>query len=549
MTVFETIRCARKNSWIIAAIVFFVIFKFWLIGVMWDGRSIPPEPDDTYQYVAHIASVIDCPSIIFCPYPGVSMSDHTGVTYLSYRTLLGLVGTITGYSPEAIFKASFYAGTVLLAIVLIAFVSSFTKDKKLIAWSLLFLSFYHGTGESHGFFWVVPSFFSMLLFFILVVFIERKGWKNPFHWWLMIPIVFLYVFSHPISEYLVLILPLYGLIRFFITRKKDWELWKKIIYVLALVFLAYLLQSEYLTFISQKNYYGVQESIIQARSAVSNLLPASDKLAESTEQSPESWYSITASKYMGFLGQRVNTLNAVYFRWIFPHWLATLPFVLVLWILYKEKQYPLLSLYFSSFFFFIIATFLNEFGFRSAIILWPLTYLMYGMGSWYVLGYLKEVRLAIPRYILVSFFGVGIMGFFLLNTLFAFVFNSNINERNNYFIDESFSTYLIKHSSPETTISLPSDAIRTKGGATVFFRNGQASLSEHPDYIVLRDQQESMNINTDRDSWWNQLVSSITSLFGFRQANQDQPRKSEVPQGYFLEKKFGPMKIYRKNTR
>src|SRR3989304_1694939 len=105
------------------------------------------------------------------------LSSRTGCVYLSYRLFFGWLAKITQLSSQTIYHFGFYLGTLFLAFTLYPFIKIFSNNKNLIAWSIFFLSLYHGLGETHGFFWVVPSFFSVLLFLILATYTVRNEVK------------------------------------------------------------------------------------------------------------------------------------------------------------------------------------------------------------------------------------------------------------------------------------------------------------------------------------------------------------------------------------
>jgi len=104
-----------------SVIMFFILWKFFLIHILWQDRSFPPEPDDSYNYISQIAAIADCKGFHFCSYPGVSMGDSTGFVYLSYRLFFGWLAKITQLSSQTIYHFGFYLGTLFLAFTLYPF--------------------------------------------------------------------------------------------------------------------------------------------------------------------------------------------------------------------------------------------------------------------------------------------------------------------------------------------------------------------------------------------------------------------------------------------
>lgn len=538
-------RILKEHRWLFFAAIFFVLWKFFLIGILWSDRSIPPEPDDSYEYVAHIASVSHCDSGITCPYPSVSFSDHSGFSYLSYRLLLGGIGRIFDIPPETLYHFGFFLGTILLLPVLIMFLRSLTPNKHLVAWSVFFLALYHGTGETHGFFWVVPSFFSALLFFLLFSLVSGKQALSRKFLFYTGTATIAFVFSHPMSVYITLILPLFALTFCALSRHIDKMLIQKILIVVSISILASLGQGQYLKQKSQINYYGINQSMQQTRESIENII-FPDTAKERTPKAYVLGYSVTRHIDAGLFRQRLETLRVTYFRYIAPHWLALLPFLVALWILWKKQEYHVISLYVSSLVFFVVATFFHEFGFRSAIILWPMTFVLFAFASWHGFSFVLNIQNRILRKTLL-FVGVfGIITFFVANAILGLVFNINANARNHYPLDESFSEYLLKKTSPRDTINLSPVLTRTSGGSKLYFRNAFVPISKGPKYFALIDPSSKTRKLQEKSSSLRALARPVTRLFGIPLEDPPPLVSPEIPTGYILDAEFGVIKIYRK---
>ena len=536
-------RILKGHQWLFSAAIFFVFWKFFLIGILWSDRAIPPEPDDSYEYVAHIASVSRCDSGITCPYPGVSFSDHSGFSYLSYRLFLGGIGRIFDIPPEILYHFGFFLGTILLLPVLVIFLRSLTPNKHLVAWSIFFLAFYHGTGETHGFFWVVPSFFSALLFFLLFFLVSGKQALSRKFLLYTGTATIAFVFSHPMSVYITLILPLFSLTFFAISRHIDKILIQKILIVVSISLFASLGQGQYLKQKSQINYYGITQSAQQTKESIENII-FPDTAKERTSKAYILGYSVTRHLDTGLFYQRLETLRVTYFRYVTPHWLALLPFLVALWILWKKQEYHVISLYASSLVFFIAATFFHEFGFRSAIILWPVTFVLFAFASWHGFSFVLNMQNRILRKTLL-FVGVfGAIAFFIANAILGLTFNINVNTRNHYPLDEGFSKYLLKKTSPRDTINLSPILVRTAGGSKLYFRNNFVPLSKNPKYFAVIDPSlETPHLQ--ESSTLRSLARPATRLFGIPLEDPSIPASPDIPNGYTLDATFGVIKIYR----
>lgn len=529
----------RENSWVFAAVIFFIVWKFFLISILWQDRLIPPEPDDTLTYVTQIESVFKCDNFLFCSDSRVTLGDSSGFVYLSYRLFWGTLEKILGISPEKMLLWSFYIGTLFIPLVFIPFLKIFSNKRSLIALSVFFLTFYHGLGETHGFFWVVPSFFSALLFFVIAVLMLKDNTWLRFS--VAIPLAILYTFMHPIGVYLIFIFPLYLLIHFAFTREFDPLVWKKMALIVMTVSLCSISQTYYLSKNSQNDSYAPSTSLTQAKSIFDDVV--SKKIQE---RKPDSYTiaSVANKESDNFLNQKISSLHAGYFRWIFPHWLAIAPFTLSISMLVLKRKYNLLSLYFASLIFFIIATFLNEFGFRSAIILWPVTYIVYAFSCWYFFEYALRISHPLLRYFFLSLLSLALFIFILLNALFAITINSNINVQKNFTLNPALIDYLIENLSPNQTISIPSVIARSSGGHRILARNKNVPPDANPYYIVSISTPE--NSVTPHQFQFLSIVKTITERLHLPSPKNITTSPIETLDGYMLKQDSHGLLIYQR---
>lgn len=503
---------------------------------MWDGRSIPPEPDDSYEYIAHIAAISECHSGIFCPYTGVSMNDHSGFTYLSYGLIFGLIAKLFGISAEQMFHITFYIGTLLLAVILPIFLSAFTPKKSLIAFSLLFLAFYHGTGESHGFFWVVPSFFTLAIIFLIYRFLVLEKPRSLSYVSIALLSV-VYTFTHPISLYLIFFFPLYLVVFFFLSKQYDVQLIKKTIFVLAVVLASSFAQSQYLKHTSQVNYYGLGYSLLQAKQLVGELTQEG-----SLNYQPK--YSIIDTSGLTLFSSRLATLKATYFRYIIPHWIAVIPLIIALAILSLKKELRLLSFYLAAFIFFVGTTILHQFGFRSAILLWPTTYILYAFATWHVMEFLIHHRNSLVRIPGIVLVAGAVVSFFIINAILSITFNSNLNARNNYVFDQSFADHLSKIMQPDDRVALNGSLIRTAKGARLYLNGKVASVESNPRFLAIINPGTLKQTDTQLPLT-KKISSAIAQMIGIPTTPMMPPHKEkDAPEGYILNSRFGNIDIY-----
>ena len=530
----------KANKWLIGAIVFFILWKFFLIHILWQDRAVPPEPDDSYNYIAQITSIADCKLFQECSSTTISTHYSSGFYYLSYRLFFGLLAHLTGLSSEAIYHLSFYIGTLFLAFILYPFLQIFSKDKNLIAWSIVFLSFYHGLGEIHGFFWVVPSFFSVLLFFTLVTLILRE--EVPFKIWLWLPLSLLYTFSHPMSFFLIFTIPLFLVIFSLFTLRINPVFWKRMFFVGSVVLLASSIPN-YLSLqnSTENDVYSIKGTIIQAQSAVENPIPEEKTAIQSLKSTGRKSH---LSETERFLHQKVGILQNVYFHWIFPHWILIVLFLLCSLLLVYKHAFAILSFYIACFLFFILATFLNPFGFRAAITLWPLTYIIFAFNSWYLIQMVQEKTTGRLRNILLSVIFLLLTVFFVTNATFAFIFNENFNVRNNYSIEPALVEYVLHEIPPHETIMFSPELTIAEMWNNPALRKRATSYDPESSYIVLTDPTK---MPKKERSLFFQAMQRLAETFGTSLSkDRPSPTRPPGPPGYTVEREFGIFTFYKR---
>ncbi len=520
----------QENKWFIAAILFFIIWKFFLIGILWEDRHIPPEPDDSYNYLTQIASIAECTSKS-CSSTNITLQNSSGFNYLTYRIFFGILGKILHVSIQEIYHFSFYFGIILLTLIFVPFLKSFSQNKDLISWSIFFLSFYHGFGETHGFFWIVPSFFFVIFFFLLTLFLLRDDIQ--FRYWSLFILTFFYTFLHPMSVFSILILPFYLLFYSFFTWTFPLAAWKKASLIVILVFSFSLTAHHILP--NNAPTQKVYSLTHVAQEARSNLELDSSILSPTTG---------SFSLLHPIVLEKIQTLNHTYFRWLLPHWFFIFPLVITLLVLVFKKNIKLLSLYFASLTFFIIATLLNQFGYRSAIILWPLTYLIFAFSSWHLLQTFYQSKNWYFKKIFFWFFIASIGCFFFINSIFAIIFNEYFSTRNNYHIESSLIKYILTEIPEDKIIMASRELIIAEMFNSPDLRKRVVSYHPEADFIIITITDK---IPQKKPNKIFHLIQSITKKSG---KELSLPYSSTTPytapSGYVYDREFGMFTIYKK---
>jgi hypothetical protein len=432
-------RFLREYVWVITALIFFVTWKFFLISTLWENRTLPPEPDDSLVYILHIDSSLRCPDLLSCPDQAFSFDTYAGFDHLSYRVFLGLLGRIFSLDAIEAYFFGFYIGTVALAFVLVLFLKQLTNSIPITATSLASLALYNGTGSYHGFFWVVPSFFSLLLAYaLLAILIKRDfGRREIVAIAIIVP---LSIYTHILSLYFLLIPPIFFILLWMFTRKFPASGFKKTGIALCIALCSYIPVALYFSNISYGNPYG-PDIILKHVAEKSKALP--ETLQSKSGQATFETTNIKAKTALEsdplFATKRFPGWEPIknnYFHWLFPHWIGYVVYVACIFLLLFFHKYRTLSLYFSSVIFTLAST-VSPFGERSLLFLWPATFILYGQAAYLGFRFSRShIRSPLQQRILQGILVIAIILFIALNGTYSYTWNRSRNTMRD--IDESF---------------------------------------------------------------------------------------------------------------
>lgn len=139
-----------------------LVFQLVLSVILWSRTSnIPPNFDDSYAYTFAIRKFAET-GRLFPSIPFLSPIVH--FDYLGYSFLFGFLSRSLDLSPEKIYFFSFFVGKIVLICTIYWWVLCEFGKKNVIPITLI-ISLFVGTGAIHGWFWVTPSFFSLLAVF------------------------------------------------------------------------------------------------------------------------------------------------------------------------------------------------------------------------------------------------------------------------------------------------------------------------------------------------------------------------------------------------
>lgn len=360
----------KQNYDIIVGLVVFATYRFLFTYLLWKDRGVPPEPDDSYFYLA-TAKIF--PSV-------VSFEDFR---LLPFSTWLNFVSLFTNSNLERAYEVNFYIGSVVMFFALYYFLKNIETSKIKRLFLITIMSLYSGSGAYHGFYWVVPSFYQLGLFFILLTFIlsDRKQSHTK-----IFLLSLLFIFVHPSSIFISTVFLFFALIISIINRRFFTKIKNNLTaFFLSLTFsyaLYYLIGKPF-------SHSGSPESFERISEIISNLLR---------------WN-------VSF--QALETIHREYFSIFFFDSLSTLVFFLMFVFVFFIKKIKLLILYLCILVLVAISSIL-PYGWRTLSFLWPLTFLLIGYSL-----------LGLYRFIEVNFKQFRILA--VIPALFLFSFTSTFN--------------------------------------------------------------------------------------------------------------------------
>ena len=275
----------------------------------------------------------------------------------------------------------------------------FPKENIMVVVSIFLLSFFFGDFDTHGFFWVVPSFFMLLIFFVLLGLILGKNKLANLPTFLL---TLFYTIVHPISLYSTIIFIFFTLFSYFFIKDKFRRSLKiTCLLILSAVLFQFIIftTSEYSQLFykpyidTSTNIKGGEKSVesginlSQANFATSsnfkkNNFNAANKI---TNPIPSISFKLFQNQIEGmlviiskYLPSVVGSWNS-YFGWFYRIPVLFPIFIASFYINYKKKRYALLFMYLSCFLF-TLGCLINPFGERSIIFLFPVTIILIATG-------------------------------------------------------------------------------------------------------------------------------------------------------------------------
>lgn len=381
-----------KHYDLIFGFIFFVSYRVFFTWLLWHGRTVPPEPDDSYYYLASAKHFL-------------SANTFEEFRLLPFSLWLNFLSLFTHSNLETAYKLNFYIGPVAMFAALYYFVSKLEKNLFIRILLLTVIALYSGSGDYHGFYWVVASFYQLALFLVIFATLISEKNTKPY---IIFPACFLFIFVHPTSAFLSIIFVLYPIMLLLFSRAEANRAFRNLIPVLVVLIcseIAYILIG--LIFPSAKGFQF--ESFQTQTSLIKDFL--SGKL------NPISFPIIWREYFAIFFNNAVTTIT--YF----------VMFALLIYL----KKYKLLAIFFSI----IIIVFLSSFipyGSRTLGFLWPMTFFVIGYFLVAIWGILQSINSKIKLGFLTA---IPLVCLFAFATIFNTIFVSSLSATKNYNWDRS----------------------------------------------------------------------------------------------------------------
>lgn len=156
----------KKNKWLILGSIFFLLIQLGYSALLFHRQgNLIVSADDAYGYIFLIKKV----GLFRSFFPDVpSFTRSVNFDYLGYSTVFGGISWLFNIPAQTLFSTSFYWGKAILLVSLIFLLKNLRFNDKLTGLILVSMAFYSGNGATHGFFWVVPSFWFFTLLFVLI---------------------------------------------------------------------------------------------------------------------------------------------------------------------------------------------------------------------------------------------------------------------------------------------------------------------------------------------------------------------------------------------
>lgn len=527
----------KTNAWLFIALGFFIVWKFFLVSLLWDDRQILPVPDDALVYAAHLDGTINCPNFFSCNDRAINMDVFSGYDHLSYRLIFGSIAKAFHWDVFETFHYSFYIGTILLGLALFFFCKKLHPQAPFLsAFTLFVFTLFNGSGAFHGFYWIVPSFLAFLFFILLAGILVAENERFP--WVVAGGITILGVFTHILFLYSLLIFGFYWLFYSLLTRKIQFQLFRKIAFLFIVAGMVYFPVEYHYYQKGVPSPYGPSEI---ATTLVKDVEVENKSILTSLQES----LVLPENLFVGW-----QKINNNYFKWVFYNFSSYFAFFISLTVLLYFKQYKILGLYFGSLTLTLFSS-LHIYGDRSLLFLWPLTFLFFGSGVWFLWKFI-ETNYQPDWYqkFLKTAVSVAFCFFVFLTLFYSVLWNAYTNQLLNISVTNETASYLVGIPKTETVF------YSEKAYFLENFFHLQYPGQEPKRVLTLEEADHYVTINAttiktdleEQSSLFEDFFKIVRTFLAFKQGivtnnYQELPETSNVQ--FVPEKVFQDINVYR----
>jgi len=175
------------------ALLFFLTMQCYAVWFMQYNHPGPLGLGDATAYISNISFSRDFP---------LDILGSPDMDQVAWSWLFGVTARLLGLTPEAMFSANFYIGLVLMGLVLIVLFRKIDASSWFTCTGLALFALYEGNGAYHGFFWVVPSFYAIMLFLLGAAILLHSRHRLIFGF----PVLIVLIMTHSTGIYLAALL-------------------------------------------------------------------------------------------------------------------------------------------------------------------------------------------------------------------------------------------------------------------------------------------------------------------------------------------------------
>lgn len=338
-------------------LIIFILFRWYVIDLSWEGISTPPALDDSLSYIARIRVIGDTGSYFYDLKYIWSWYRNDHLTFLPWSTSLALVKLLSNSSYLDVFKTNFYFGIVILSFTILNMLKVLERDRIFWVTAFSFLTLYNGSGYYHGFFWVVPSFYSVIATFLLIsIIFDERGIKISEKRWfvLLFLITLLLLWLHPFGKFSYVAIGVSFIIHIFLN--KILHSGNSTMFLLRRV--ALIMTSGLIAFFSV-------DVLPYSMGIVPYTYPSTEQLIHSISSS----YDLFVKLYLDYFGFTYHTVLLA----------------IGLFAMLFNRKTSILSIFLGFFVISLVGSLLNRAGYRILVYLWPLTFLIYSYGCYFLI--------------------------------------------------------------------------------------------------------------------------------------------------------------------